>query len=184
MNKGYKIFIFTVVLLLTWCISGIVSAGEASSSPISGDPSIRWDMIGDNKEVKNNEYERCRLIRAILPGEEKSAETTRNRYDILSKYVSYLYTQSVMISVNIAAEEQAKKKSGADKSNQIELLKQEVNAHLGNITRRINIINSLEAGITMLELLNKMRNLPNSTYNSFKLHNSAGDDGYDCEDLK
>lgn len=182
MNKKYKNFIFAVVLLLLCGISGSARAGENSSSPISGDPSIRWDIIGNNEKVKNNAYERCMLIRSILPGQGKSAETVRNNYDIMSKYVSYLYTQSVMISVNIAAEEQAKKKSGADKSNQVELLKQEINGHLGNITRRINIINSLEAGVTMLELLNKMRDLPSNTYSSFKLPD--GDVGYDCEVLK
>lgn len=181
MNKEYKNFIFAVLLLVCG-ISGVAFAGKNSSSPISGDPSIRWDMIGDNKEVKNNAYERCRLIRSLLPGQGKSAETVRNNYEIMSKYISYLYTQSVMIPVSIAKEEKAERKSAADKSNQVELLKQEINGHLGNITRRINIINSLEAGMTMLELLNKMRNLPSDTYSSFKLAN--GDVGYDCEVLK
>ena len=182
MNKKYKNFIFAVMLLLLSSMSEIALAGKSSTSSVTGDPSIRWDVIGDNKEIKNNAYERCVLIRSILPGKGKSAETVRNNYDIMSKYISYLYVQSVMISVNIAAEEKAKTKSGADKSNQVELLKQEINGHLGNITRRINIINSLEAGMTMLELLNKMKNVPSDTYSSFKLAN--GDVGYDCEVLK
>ena len=57
MNKKYKNFIFAVMLLLLSCMSEIAVAGKSSTSSVTGDPSIRWDVIGDNKEIKNNAYD-------------------------------------------------------------------------------------------------------------------------------
>lgn len=167
-------------------IAVLLSAGgfhtaDAAMSGVKGDPTLRWEVIGDNEDIKNNAYERCRLIRAVHPGQGKVSESRRNFYDIMSKYIANLYTQSLMVSAYIAAEDEGDK--GNDKTSQLEVIKQEQNKRLGNIARRLNIITSLEAGTAILDLLSDLETLPGNTYQSFKTHKN-NEYGTECEELK
>lgn len=184
MNKNSKYFIFASLVL--FLCGRYAVAAEGSQSPVSGDPSIKWDIIGNNQKIENNAYQRCLLIRSVIPGQGKSSETQRNIFDTMSKYVSYLYAQSVMVSVNIAAEEEAVKLIKASKTGQIELIKNGINYHLGNITRRLNIIASLEAGVAMIDMMTELQNLPSGTYARFKIHKEGafGETGDNCDALK
>ena len=169
---------FTIAVLLS---AGLLNTAVAAMSGIKGDPQTPWAVIGNNKKIENNEYQRCKVIRAMLPGVGKIGESRRNIYDTMSQYIANLYVQSIMIPAYIAAEEEGDK--GNDKTNQVEVIKQEQNKHLGNIARRLNIINSLEAGTAMIELLTELSSLPSTTYQSFKTHKNGGY-GTECEELK
>ena len=174
--------IFLVMLLLSFCIC----MGDAyAKSKIKGDPELVWvSPLGDS-DIKNNAYNRCRLIKKIKPGADQVTAATQNTYDILSTYASNLYAQAIKIAGYIEAEKEKTDTKEPDLSDEKALLDNEVTQRLGDIARRMNIINAFEASTAVLESLNAMVRLPPSAYNEFRVLKD-GEYTYsgDCEDLK
>ena len=178
-KKKYLIFAFLLFAGV------IISPAYAKKSPIKGDPELVWLSPLGSGDIENNAYNRCRLIKLIKPGADQATATTRNTYDILSTYAANLYAQSIKISDYIEAEKEKSSSSDPDVSDEKALLDNEVRKRLGDISRRMNIINSFEASIAVLEGLNQMIQLSPTAYDKFKvLKNGVFDYSSDCEDLR
>lgn len=179
-NKLVSIFAFILSVVM------IISPAYAKKSKIKGDPEVVWLSPLGSGNIKNDAYNRCRLIRAMKPGEGKTSETAKNTYDILSTYATNLYAQSIKLGSYIEAEkEEDSSSSEPDLSNEKALLDEEVIKRLGDIARRMNIINSFEASTMLLKSLDTIVQLPPSAYSEFRvLKNGKLDYSSDCEDLK
>ena len=120
----------------------------------------------------------------MKPGSTKISKTTKTTYQVLSKYISDLYAQSIKISAYIDAEEK-EDKPDVDLTDEKILIDELITRRLGNIARRINIINSFESGIAVLSNLLIINGLPNNTYESFRaLNNGKYEYVSDCKVLK
>lgn len=170
-------------LFLSFCVS--VSPAYAKKSKIKGDPELVWLSPLGNADIENNAYNRCRLIKLLKPGVGYATATTENTYDILSSYAADLYAQSIKISGYIEDEKRKSDSSEPDLSNEKALLDEEVTKRLGDISRRMNIINSFEASTMLLESLDAMTELPPNAYSLFSvLKDGKIELSGDCEDLK
>ena len=178
-NKLVPIFAFILSVVM------IASPVYAKKSKIKGDPEVIWLSPLGSGDIKNDAYNRCRLIRVMKPGEGKASETTKNTYDVLSTYATNLYAQSIKLGSYIEAEKEKDSSSEPDLSDEKALLDEEVIKRLGDIARRMNIINSFEANIMLLKSLDTIVQLPPSAYNEFRvLKDGKFDYSTDCEDLK
>lgn len=176
-------FLLIFAFLLSFII--IVSPVYARRSKIKGDPELVWLSPLGSGNIENNAYNRCRLIRTLKPGKEEVSATTRNTFDILSTYASNLYAQAIKIGGYIEAEKEKDSSTAPDLSDEKALLDEEVTRRLGDIARRINIINSFEAGTMLLESLNTMIKLSPDAYSEFRvLKSGTFEYSDDCEDLK
>lgn len=180
LNKK-KHIIFAFIL----SVGVIISPAYAKKSPIKGDPEIVWTSPLGDSNIENNAYNRCRLIKLMKPGLGQTTAISQNTYDIISTYATNLYAQSIKISDYIEEEKQKDNSSEPDLSNEKALLDEEVRKRLGDISRRMNIINSFEASTVLLESLNAMVELPPNAYDVFRvLKNGSLEYSSDCEDLK
>lgn len=173
----------TLVML---AICSFSFSAEAAKSKLKGDPELLWlSPLGDSN-IENNAYNRCRLIKKIKPGVGNASESQKNNYDIMSNYVSNLYAQSIKISSYIASEkEKESAESPADLSNEKALIEKEITRRMADISRRMNIINSFEAGIVVLDSLWEMSRLSPTTYEEFRaLKDGRYDYVTDCDVLK
>lgn len=152
MIRLYKYFI----VILALC--AVVSPAKAWDSAVKGDPELLWNTPLGNPKLEINAENRCRLIRTVLPNYGATEEFRRNRHTLLSEYISNLYAQAVKISAYIEAEKNAPAAS-ADLSDALKL-QEEAAKRSGDIARRLNIINSFESGITVLEALMVLQALP------------------------
>lgn len=178
-NKLISVFAFILSTVV------IISPAYAKKSKIQGDPELVWLSPLGSGDIENNAYNRCRLIRALKPGEDKAAETTKNTYDILSTYASNLYAQSIKVGGYIEAEKEKDSSEDPDVSDEKALLDEEVIKRLGDIARRMNIINSFEASTMLLKSLDTMVKLPPTAYSEFRvLKGGKLEYSSDCEDLK
>lgn len=177
-----KIILITIFLLAVFVF---VTPSYAKKSKIKGDPELLWlSPLGDS-DIKNNDFNRCRLIKKIKPGPGHALEESNNTHDILSTYISNLYAQSIKISGYIEAEKEKTDNSEPDLSDEKTLLDEEVTKRLGEISRRMNIINSFEAGTMLLESLNKLNELYPNAYETFKIiKNDSLELSDDCNDYK
>ncbi len=178
-NKKYIIFAFLL------SVGAIISPAYAKKSPIKGDPELVWlSPMGDDN-IENNAYNRCRLIKLLKPGSDQATATTQNTYDIISSYAANLYAQSIKISDYIEEEKQKDNSPDPDVSDEKALLDEEVTKRLGDIARRMNIINSFEASTMLLESLEAMVELSPDAYEIFRvLKNGKIEYSSNCEDLK
>lgn len=160
---------------------------EAAKSQIKGDPELLWLNPLGKEDIENNAYNRCLLIKKLKPGVEKASESRKNFYETMAVYATNLYAQSLKINAYLDEEKEAKK-GIADKelTNEQDILEHEVLGRLGEITRRINIINSFEAGRVMLEDLWTIKTqFKDDAYSKFMvLKDGEYDFSMDCEDLK
>ena len=178
-KKKHIIFAFLL------SVGVVISPAHAKKSLIKGDPELIWLSPLGSGDIENNAYNRCRLIKLLKPGADQTTAITRNTYDILSTYAANLYAQSIKISDYIEAEKEKSSTSDPDISDEKALLDNEVKQRLGDIARRMNIINSFEASIAIFEGLNEMIQLSPHAYESFKvLKNGTIEYSSDCEDLK
>lgn len=175
---------FTLILLVSICVTFSILAAETE---VKGDPEVLWlSPLGDD-DIENTPYNRCRLIKKIKPGIDQVSETTQNNYDILSNYVSTLYAQSVKIVYYISEEsdEENSESETSDLSNEIALIEDEISKTTLDISRRLNIITSFEAGITVLNSLEALQNLAPGVYAEFRaLQDGKYEYVSDCEVLK
>ena len=173
-----------VILVFAILLSAIFAVPPSQANEIKGDPELVWlSPLGDS-DIENNAYNRCRLIRKIKPGAGKASEATKNNFDILSSYASNLYAQSLKIAGYIESEKEKTASSGTDLSDEKALLDEEIIKRLGDLSRRMNIINSFEAGVILLESLSIMIEQPQNAYSDFRvLKNGTFVDSTDCEDL-
>lgn len=161
-------------------------SAEAAKSKIKGDPELLWlSPLGD-EDIENTPYNRCRIIKKIKPGVNNVSETTQNNYDIFTNYASNLYAQSIKIISYIAEEkEDDSTDSSTDLSNEIALIEDSITKTTLDISRRLNIITSFEAGISILNSLETLQNLPPGVYADFRaLQNGKYEYVSDCEALK
>ena len=176
------------LFLILFVMAGLVpvNLSYAAKSPIKGDPELVWlSPLGDD-DIQNTPYNRCRLIKTLKPGVGKASTTTDNTYNILANYATNLYAQAIKISAYIEDEKNAKTNSKQpDLSNEVSLIENEITGRLVGISRRINIINSFEAGTEMLNNLQAITSMPPITYQTFR---ALVDGKYvydsDCEALK
>ena len=159
-----KFNIFTSILLVFCLYAGLLKAAEIK---VQGDPELIWLTPLGKQDIENTAYNRCSFIRVMKPGSAKTSKTTKNTYDVLSNYISNLYAQSIKISAYIDAEEK-EDKPDVDLTDEKILLDELVTRRLGNIARRMNIINSFEAGIAVLSNLLIINSMPNNTYETFR----------------
>ena len=114
-----------------------------------------------------------------------AAASSASTSDIISSYAANLYAQSIKISDYIEEEKQKDNSSDPDVSDEKALLDEEVTKRLGDIARRMNIINSFEASTMLLESLEAMVELSPDAYEIFRvLKNGKIEYSSDCEDLK
>lgn len=178
-KRSFAIFAFLL------SIGVVASPVHAKKSKIKGDPELVWLSPLGSEDIKNNAYNRCLLVKALKPGANETAKTTRNTYEILSTYAANLYAQAIKISGYIEAEKEKDGSSDPDLSNEKALLDEEVTKRLGDIARRMNIINSFEASTMLLESLKAIVELSPTAYNNFRVFkNGAFSYSSDCEDLK
>ena len=175
-----------VIMILTFILAVFVFSfpAYAKKSKIKGDPDLIWLSPLGSGDIENNAYNRCRFIKTIKPGRGHALETSQNTHDILSTYAANLYAQSVKLAGYIEAEKEKSNDKDPDLSDEKALLDEEVTKRLGDIARRMNIINSFEAGTVMLESLAIINKLPERSYEEFRVI-KGGDLIYsnDCEDL-
>ena len=173
------------VLFFAILLSFVIISMPSYAKKIKGDPDLIWlSPLGDS-DIENNAYNRCRLIKKIKPGNEKASETTKNNFDILSSYASNLYAQSLKMAGYIESEQGESSSSEADLSSKTGITDVEVTQRIGYIAHRMNIINSLEAGIMLLESLSIMADQAPTTYSDFRvLKNGTFEYSSDCNDLK
>ena len=168
--KNKKLF-----FIIISCVA-VFFCGEAFAvkSVIKGDPELLWRTPLGKEDIENNEYNRCLLIKKVKPGVLKASETNRNVYELLSEYTANLYTQSIKTAAYIEEESQKEKdKDEGDLSNEQTIIKTKITRKLSEIARRVNIINSLDAGTSMLTSLIEMTKQNRTVF-----------DEVDCEDLK
>lgn len=166
MPQNYKLLISLVLMGFSF-----VLCGSEAKSKVQGDPTQLWLSPLEDEDIEDTAYNRCRIIRVMKPGIGQAGETTRNTYDTLSKYVSDLYAQSVKISAYIGQEEDEAatlSDSSADLTNEIALIEEGIVNNLADISRRMNIINSFEAGILMLDSLEELKNSAPGLYAEFR----------------
>lgn len=180
MLKQIKIII--MVLIMAHCVIGSAWA-SLKRSTMKGDPTLTLQSPLGSKNIEDNAYNRCRIIQMMNPKAGKSTETTTNNYNVLATYVSRVYAQAFKISGYIAAEQESR--ASLDKSNEVKVLENAVERSMSEIARRLNIINSLEAGVVMIESLHKLTTLPPTTFNTFTaLENGSYIVTDDCSKLK
>lgn len=179
MKNKFNIFIS---ILLGFCLyAGLSKAAEIK---VQGDPELIWLTPLGKEDIENTAYNRCKFIRVMKPGIDKVNETTKNTYDVLSNYISNLYAQSIKISAYVDAEEK-KDDPDVDLTDEKILIDELITRRLGNIARRINIINSFEAGMAVLSNLLIIDSMPNNTYETFRtLNNGQYEYVSDCSVLK
>jgi hypothetical protein len=178
-----QIEIAGLIFCISCCMIGTVWAGS-SRSRINGDPKLTMTSPLGKKDIEDTPYNRCRIIQMMNPPMDKATEAQRNQQEILSNYVANVYAQAFKVSGYIATEKDAAAVS-LDKSNEIKLLENGMERPMSEIARRFNIINSLEAGIVMMESLDKLRSLPKSTFRNFDvLEDGKIVQTDDCEKLK
>ncbi|MCQ2740581.1 MAG: hypothetical protein MJ210_00460 [Alphaproteobacteria bacterium] len=166
--KNGKILFFTVVLLAM----GFLSEALAKSV-VKGDPELLWRSPLGKEDISNTAKNRCLLIKKIAPGATKATETTENIYELLSEYTSNLYAQSIMITAYLEEETEDEKKLSLPKANdEISIIKKKITRRLEDIARRLNIINSLDAGTSVVSSLFYMVGQSNNVYNDI-----------DCDEL-
>ena len=180
--SGKKILMILTFVLAVFAFSTPVCAKK---SKIKGDPELLWlSPLGSNN-IENTEYNRCLLIKKIKPGSGHALETTKNVHDILSTYAANLYAQSIKLAGYIEAEKEKSDEKEPDLSDEKTLLDEEVTKRLSDIARRINIINSFEAGTMLLESLATMNKLPEVSYEEFRvIKNGQVTFSNDCEVLQ
>lgn len=157
-----------IVSAFTICLLGANSA-QAVKSPIAGDPELIWvSPLGDDN-IENNAYNRCRLIRLLKPGVDEATASQDNFYDTMSTYATNLFAQSIKIAAYIEKEKEKPDNSVLpDLSNEGALIENEITNRLIGISRRINIINSFEAGTAMLNNMQQIIARPANSYQEFK----------------
>ena len=179
MTNNFKMFIF---MLLGFCLYANLS--EAAEIKVQGDPELIWLTPLGKQDIENTAYNRCNFIRVMKPGSAKTSKTTKNTYDVLSNYISNLYAQSIKISAYIDAEEK-EDSPDVDLTDEKILLDKLVTRRIGNIARRMNIINSFEAGIAVLSNLIIINSMPSNTYETFRAVNDGKYEYVsDCKVLK
>lgn len=175
-----------VISIVAFVISVAVVAfpAYAKKSKIKGDPELVWVSPLGSGNIENDAYNRCLLIKAIKPGEGEASTTTKNTYEILSTYASNLYAQSIKVAGYIEAEKEDDGSEDPDLSDEKALLDEEVIKRLGDIARRMNIINSFEASTVLLKTLDAMVRLSPVAYSEFKVYKDGKYDYTDnCDDL-
>lgn len=156
------------LLLLVAILTFIGNQVDATESKVRGDPDVTFMSPLGDENVDNNAYNRCRLIRVIKPGVGQATTTARNVRDLLGRYASTLYAQSLKISAYINEEDEAAKNlEQPDISSKNAILEHEIINRLSDISRRLNIINSFEAGTRMVQSLQQMEGKPSSAYSRF-----------------
>ncbi len=177
MLNNYKLLI---MLLFSLCLFN--TPANAARSRVKGDPDLLWLTPLGKSDIKNNAYNRCLLIRAVKPGSGKGGEAQRNAFDILSTYSSNLYAQAVKTWVNVEEEKAANNKKADDEKALIE----KATRTLSDISRRLNIINSLEAGGVMVDSLMEIRSMGSTVYETFPaiVNGKYDSSATDCEVLK
>ncbi len=173
------------VLVMCFICSFFIMLTDAYAK-VKGDPELLWlSPLGD-EDIEETPYNMCRIIKSIKPGVGQTSTTTKNLYDIFSNYISNLYAQSIKISAYIAEEEEDEEDDSlsADISNEIAIIEEGIIQSTADIARRINIINSFEAGIAMLDALEELDNMAPGIYSEFlALDNGNYDYVSDCEYL-
>ena len=145
-RKRHIIFAFLL------SVGVIISPAYAKKSKVNGDPKDVWLSPLGTDNIENNAYNRCTFIKTLKPGLGQATTTTQNTYDTFSTYAANLYAQSIKIS-DYLDEEKSQEESNSDLSNEKALLDEEILARLGDISRRINIINYFESWTMLLESL-------------------------------
>ena len=178
---------YKYIILLAFIMSNIVISNVFAKAEVKGDPTLIWmSPLGDDN-IENNAYNRCRIIRKLKPGVGKAAETTRNTYEILSTYMSDLYAQAIKISAYIGEEEsesETSNSSSTDLTNEIALIEEGIVKNLADISRRMNIINSFEAGILVLDSMVELKDMSASVYEEFRAFDGQKYDYFsECEVL-
>jgi hypothetical protein len=162
-----------------------ITPSYAKKSKIKGDPELLWLSPLGSSDIENNEYNRCLFIKKIKPGYGHALEANQNTLDILSTYAANLYAQSIKLAGYIEAEKEKSGESDPDLSDEKALLDEEVTKRLADIARRMNIINSFEAGTMLLESLSTLNKLPTTTYEEFRvIKGGLVTYSSDCNDLK
>ncbi len=172
-----------VLLMAVFCFN---TSAEAARSKVKGDPDLLWMTPLGKSDIKNNAYNRCLLIRAVKPGLGKGGKARRNAFDILSTYASNLYAQSIKISSQLEEENAPAGSFTAFKAdaNDEKALAEKITRTMADITRRLNIINSLEAGGVMVDSLMKIKQM-DLVYDTFPaVVDGKWDYVSDCEALK
>ena len=141
-------------LIIVFCL--FCSSAQAAKSAVKGDPELLWNSPLGKEDIENTPYNRCLLIKKLRRG-TSAEELNRDIYEILSEYTANLYAQSVKITAYIEEESKKEKTIKPGKLNdEISIIKKLILKRQGDIARRINIINSFEAGTSMLESLTAM----------------------------
>jgi hypothetical protein len=162
-----------------------ITPADAKKSKIKGDPELLWLSPLGKSDIENNDYNRCLLIKTAKPGSGRAVETGTKVHAILSTYAANIYAQSIKLAEYIEAEKEKNDEKDPDLSDEKALLDEEVTKRLGDIARRMNIINSFEAGTLLLESLNALNKLPLESYEEFRVFKD-GSMIYssDCNDLR
>ena len=155
-----------VLFMLVFLLGVSYFSAVAAKSVVKGDPEILWRTPLGKSEIDNTAKNRCLLIKKVKPGSEDATETNENVYELLSEYATNLYVQSIMLTAYIKEESEAEKKIKLpEASNEISIIKNKISRRLEDIARRINIINSLDAGTNMLTSLTEMVAQDRTVYN-------------------
>lgn len=182
MYAKYNILLITVLIAVAYAFPA-----AAVRSPVKGDPEITWESPLGDDNIEDNDYNRCRIIRALKPGASSATATNQTNDEIFSRHVSDLYAQSVKITQYIEDEKNAKDDTHKpDLSNEVALINYEITRRLADITRRMNIINSFEAANSIITSLQNIRLVGGpAAYSKFRGYKD-GKYQYltDCEDIK
>ena len=157
-----KLFKCILSLSLMFCFS--CQTAEAARSAIKGDPDLLWLSPLGKEDIENTPYNRCLIIKKMKP-KGSGEKINRDSYEILAEYTANLYAQSVKINAYI--EEESKKEKTLNFGNindEVSIIKKLVLRRLSDIARRVNIINSFEAGTSMLEALMAISSETSSAY--------------------
>lgn len=181
MPKSFKYIIGGLI-----AVYGLLISANMLSAKVKGDPELLWlSPLGD-ENIENNAYNRCRIIKMMKPGVGQTSTATKNNYDIFTNYISNLYAQAIKIAAYIDQEnESSNDYMSADISNEIAIIEEGIIQTTADISRRLNIINSFEAGISVLDSLEALDDLAPSVYSEFRaLEDGKYEYVSDCKVLK
>ena len=161
--KSYGRVISLIIMSCFLC-----HAAEAAKSAVKGDPELLWLSPLGKGNIENTPYNQCLLIKQVKPS-GSAEKLNENIYELLAEYTANLYAQSIKINAYLQAETKKEKTIKLGKINdEVSIIKKLILRRLADISRRVNIINSLEAGTSMLETLMAMSLMGNDTYKSIE----------------
>lgn len=169
--KKNKIYAILTILI---CFSVLISTAKAD---IYGDPTLDFPSPLGDENAKNDDYNRCRLIRMIKPLENNPEKEQLNKHNNFALYSSMLYAQSIKISAYLEQENE-KDELDIDIKNEMEFIRDSITPRLLRLARRMNIINSFEASIQVMEAMKSIDEMSPYTYKEI----SEG--VISCEDLQ